>query len=233
MSAFCKYLLVIGLVLLTSCGRQPAYQPLPAPTFSPLIVIDPGHGGKDEGCSDVVEEVDEKALTLRTAGYLASYLQRHGYRVYMTRQQDLFVTLEERAAFANDIDADYFVSIHFNAAESRKAKGVEVFYYDDKENERRAEESRELAAKVLEHIIAFTGRKSRGVKTANFRVIRKTSMPAILIEGGFLTNPEEGALCQKEEYINSLAYGIARGIDEYIKQNEECPRRELNARPVA
>lgn len=224
-------LVLFVLLFLTSCTRYVVHKESAPQPVGPLVVIDPGHGGKDDGCSDAVEDVDEKALTLKTAGYLECYLRRAGYRVYMTRNQDLFVSLEERAALANDISADLFVSIHFNAAESRKAKGVEVFYYDDTVDTERREESRLLAEAVLHHTIAFTGRKSRGVKMANFRVIRKTHMPAILIEGGFLTNPEESALCQKEEYINSLAYGIARGIEEFIQ--EKCPRRESNARPVA
>lgn len=223
--------LALLLIALTSCVRhtgQTISKPVP---LGPLVVIDPGHGGKDDGCSDQVEDVDEKVLTLKTAGYLETYLRRAGYRVYMTRSRDLFVSLEERAALANDVDADIFVSVHFNAAESKKAKGIEIFYYDDEIDSVRRDESKLLAEDVLRHTIAFTGRKSRGVKTASFRVIRKTHMPAILVEGGFLTNPEEAALCQKEEYINSLAYGIARGIDEFMKQS--CPRRESNARPVA
>ncbi len=231
MKNFYKLLIVLVLLVLTSCTRQSMPQAVLVEPSGPLVVIDPGHGGKDDGCSDAVEDVDEKALTLKAASYLECYLRRSGYRVYMTRSNDLFVSLEERAALANDINADLFVSIHFNAAESTKAKGLEVFYYDDKEDAVRREESKELAEDVLRHTINLTGRKSRGVKMANFRVIRKTRMPAILIEGGFLTNPEEAALVQKEEYINALAYGIACGIDEFIKTNR--PRRESNARPVA
>ncbi|MCX6995409.1 MAG: N-acetylmuramoyl-L-alanine amidase [Chlamydiae bacterium] len=231
MKNFYKFVGLIVLLVLTSCVRQPILKVVVVEPSSPLIVIDAGHGGKDDGCSNPIEEIDEKMLTLRVASYLECYLGRLGYSVAMTRSNDLFVSLKERVALANDINADLFVSVHFNGSKNAQAKGLEIFYYDDKENPERRNYSKELAEDVLPAIIGITGRKSRGVKMDNFCVIRETRMPAILIEGGFLTNPEEAEVVQKEEYIKSLAYGIASGIDKFVKENR--PRCELNARPVA
>lgn len=212
-----RSLICLALLLgLSSCTRYVVQKEVPQPV-GPLVVIDAGHGGKDDGCSDQVEDVDEKALTLKAAAEVECFLRQRGYRVFMTRQQDTFISLDERVAFANDVAADLFVSIHFNAAENRKAKGIEVFYHEG--DPFRAEASKKLAQDVLDQVVAATGRKSRGVKTANFRVIRNTRMPAILVEGGFLTNPEESLLCQNEDYIKALAYGIAYGIDNYIKSS--------------
>lgn len=214
-----RSLICLALLLgLSSCARQVPPRAFPVKA-EPIIVVDPGHGGKDEGCADTIENVEEKELTLKVAAALECYLFQRGYRVYMTRSQDAFVSLDERVAFANDVKPELFVSLHFNAAESRQAKGIEVFYYDDKFDPPRGEASQQLATAVLEQVIHATGRRSRGVKTADFRVIKKTAMPAILVEGGFLTNPEERALCQEEDYINALAYGIARGIEEFIRSS--------------
>jgi N-acetylmuramoyl-L-alanine amidase len=189
--------------------------------MGPLIVLDAGHGGKDRGCEDSPEDCQEKALTLETVYLVKAYLEKMGYRTFLTRKEDCFVPLDDRVSMANESQAALFVSVHFNAATNKKAKGIEVFYCDSEENVVRKESSKRLAKLLLDKAIACTEATSRGVKTGNLRVIKKTTMPAALIEGGFLTHPEERSRCQDPIYLNALAWGIARGIDDYFKT--PCP----------
>lgn len=185
----------------------------------PFIVIDPGHGGDDEGCSPQ-DLVDEKELTLTTATLVTEYLEEMGYQVYQTRTKDIPLSLSERVRAANHMGSDLFVSVHFNAAKNNKAHGIEVFYCQEHESERSIQ-SKELAEAVIEKMIAFTKAKSRGVKTAKFRVIKETKMPAILVEGGFLSNKDERKKCQDPLYQEAIAWGIARGVHEYLKKHNE------------
>jgi N-acetylmuramoyl-L-alanine amidase len=181
----------------------------------PLIVIDAGHGGDDDGCHPK-DVVDEKELTLSTAKLVKDNLLTMGYNVHMTRSNDVYLDLDERVDCANRLNADLFVSVHFNSCKSVKPHGIEVFYCLNA-SENKALKSKKLAEHVLDKIIYFTKAKSRGVKTANFRVIKNTKMPAILVEGGFLSNSEERRKCQDPVYQEVLAWGIARGIHEYFK----------------
>jgi N-acetylmuramoyl-L-alanine amidase len=181
-----------------------------------LIVIDPGHGGDDDGCSHK-DIVDEKELTLVVACLVRDNLINMGYQVIMTRDKDAHLDLDERVQKANQLMCDLFVSIHFNSAKNTKAHGIEVFYCDCADKFKK-EESKEVAENILEKLIYFTKAKSRGVKIANFRVIKNTKMPAVLVEGGFLSNNEERAKCQDSLYQEVLAWGIARGVHEYLKK---------------
>ncbi|MEX0961294.1 MAG: N-acetylmuramoyl-L-alanine amidase [Simkaniaceae bacterium] len=179
-----------------------------------LIVLDPGHGGMDKGASS--HGVDEKHPALQTALKAKQYLMQKGYRVILTRVTDVFIPLSKRASIANQNRCKLFVSIHFNAAKSTNAKGIEVFYFNAKEPWR-LQSSKKLATCLLHRLVAQTGARSRGVKTANFHVIRETNMPAVLVEGGFLTNPGERTLLSDEKYLDRLAKALAEGIDRYYK----------------
>ncbi len=182
-----------------------------------IIVLDPGHGGDDYGTnSNGNPKFYEKYLNLSTTLIVKAFLEQKGYTVRLTRTNDTFIPLDERAEFANRLGAQLFVSIHYNSAPSKDAEGLEVFYYLDKENATRTEESKRLAKCALEQIIHQTGVKSRGVKQANFAVIRKTDMPAILIEGGFLTNEKEMEKIKTSAYQKQLAQGITHGITDYL-----------------
>lgn len=183
-----------------------------------LIIIDPGHGGEDYGTHSLGKPVyHEKYLTLSTAKLLNSYLQNLGYRTLMTRETDIFIPLEKRAEMANNQSPTLFVSVHYNSAPNRDAQGIEVFYYRNDTNSIRVKKSKVLAEKVLSCLIKNTKAKDRGIKNGNFCVIRETAMPAILIEAGFLTNQEELEKIKTSQYIKSLAWGIAQGIDQYLK----------------
>lgn len=180
------------------------------------IILDPGHGGSDVGTQSISKpRYQEKSLNLVTANFVKGYLEQLGYRVMLTRKEDKFVSLEKRAQIANEKKPDLFISIHYNSAPSSEAQGVEVFFYHSKENKNRADASKSLAQSVLKNVISNTKAPSRGVKHGNFAVIRETKMPAILIEGGFVTNEAELQKLKDPTYLKRLAWGIAKGVDEY------------------
>lgn len=184
-----------------------------------FIVIDPGHGGEDDGTQSTSKPIyKEKTMNLATSQILEVYLQQMGYRTELTRKNDKFVTLDGRATFANELNPDLFVSIHFNSAPSAKAHGIEVFYYRTEQETDRSITSKILAEKVLQKVLVHTEAKSRGVKHGNLAVIRKTTMPAILIEGGFLTNEQEFQKLRDSAYIKKLAWGIAQGIQDFLNR---------------
>lgn len=182
-------------------------------TAKPVIILDPGHGGKDEGAH--IHKVMEKRLTLRTAYLVKKELEQLGYRVVMTRARDIYISLSSRAQVANRRAEALFVSLHYNSSASPSAKGVEIYYYGKGEGPR-AQQSKKMASSVLKHLVRTTGCHSRGIKRGNFLVIRETEMPAVLIEGGFLTNHEERSLLTTPAYLEKLAKGVARGIDEFV-----------------
>jgi N-acetylmuramoyl-L-alanine amidase len=178
------------------------------------IIVDPGHGGDDFGTK--VGTTIEKIVNLKTSEYVAALLKKNGYEVQMTRKKDVFVALADRVEMANRSKASLMVSIHFNAAQSKEAEGLEIFYFKDPVLERKTS-SKNLADAVMKKILDKTKAKSRGVKSGNFCVIRDTTIPAILVEGGFLTNERELEKIRQDQYLKSLAQGIVDGIEAYLK----------------
>lgn len=199
--------------------------PLHPLRFTPLIVIDAGHGGNDFGTYSVVApKYKEKLLNLTTASMLKEYLQKMGYRTLMTRFDDHFVSLEDRSEFANGSNAKLFVSIHYNSAPNKEAEGIEVFYYRSDTDKTRSADSKQLAQAVIKQVTKHTDAKSRGVKHGNLAVIRETKMPAILLEGGFLTNANEIQKIKDTSYQKRLAWGIAQGIHEYLTKTSNAQK---------
>lgn len=180
----------------------------------PLIVIDAGHGGFDFGAQS--HAGDEKELALATAMLLKKNLSKMGYPVLMTRSRDIFIPLKQRVKIANDAKSALFVSIHYNAARNHSAEGIEIYYHDAGKHPR-TRLSKKLAQNIMSSILSKTGAPSRGVKQGNFLVIRETNMPAILIEGGFITNEKEGKKLSDEQYIEKIAHAISEGIVKYFK----------------
>jgi len=154
---------------------------------------------------------------------ISDALKRLGYKTILTRNNDIYIPLETRAEMANSIDADLFVSIHYNFSSSQEAEGIEVYYY--KEEKRplpfRIVQSKELGQEVLRKVIKNTGAESRGVKQANFAVIRETKMPAVLVEAGFLSNPKEREKLRDQKYLEAVAKGIAHGVDQYLANHRK------------
>lgn len=175
------------------------------------IVLDAGHGGKDQGASG--GNAIEKEITLEIAKKTRSILEEAGYKVGMVRDDDTFVELQERAEYANHKKAKVFVSIHCNSSEDGEGTGIETFYTEQKE-----ESSQELAQLIQENVIVQTGARDREVKTADYTVIVSTEMPSALVETGFLSNGSESELLQQEDYQEKLAKGIAEGIINYFNQ---------------
>ncbi|HRW58133.1 MAG TPA: N-acetylmuramoyl-L-alanine amidase [Chlamydiales bacterium] len=183
----------------------------------PLIVLDPGHGGNDHGAKVKTPfYVEEKRLALKTCFLVRRYLEQMGYRVVMTRLSDVFVPLKERVYYANNRNCEIFVSIHFNSCSKKEVEGIEIYYCPDRKNG--SPQARKLAYNVLHKSTQRTHSKSRGVKVANFCVIKETKMPSILIEGGFLTNSKELSKLRQSAYLNSLAKGVTEGIHNFFKQ---------------
>lgn len=172
-----------------------------------VIVLDPGHGGKDPGA--IGKDNNEKDLTLSTAKILKAKLEAAGAKVIMTRTGDTYPTLSERAQISNKNNTDVFISIHYNAGSST-ANGIETYYSTSHENEK------ELASYVQEEVIKSTGLKSRGVKTADFTVIYANNNQAILVELGFISNPTEENIIETNSFQNKAAAGIVNGLEAYF-----------------
>ncbi len=208
---------------------QKSKNTLPTPPLlikKQMIVLDPGHGGHDAGTQSISKpRYQEKSLNLVTAKFVRSFLQQLGYQVLMTREDDTFIALDKRAEFANENKPALFVSIHYNSAPSAEAEGVEVFFYQSKENKERTQKSKRLAQIVLKNILEQTKAKSRGVKAGNYAVIRETNMPAVLVEGGFVTNEAELQNLKDPTYLKRIAWGIARGVDDYLNRTRKTARK--------
>jgi N-acetylmuramoyl-L-alanine amidase len=167
-------------------------------------VLDAGHGGFDRG-GVPGQRVGEKDLTLDVARRLRSVLSARGYRVIMTRDSDVFVPLPTRVAIANSYRNATFVSVHFNSASRGAANGIETYYYRG--------DSASLAASIHRNVVAGSPSENRGIRRRGYFVLRKTAIPSVLVECGFLTNPTEASYALNSNYRQKLAEEIARGID--------------------
>ena len=156
------------------------------------IVLDPGHGGHDKGAVSA-DGIMEKDLNLQLASAIAEELEKCGFEVLLTRQDDRFLTLDERPAFAAEKQADIFISIHHNASKNTDAYGSEVFLLksENEEENKRIISSWHPAFAIAKELTVANFSTSRGVKTARFKVLRLSTIPAILIEAGFVSNKDE------------------------------------------
>src|SRR5215471_15899189 len=167
------------------------------------VVIDAGHGGYDRG-GIPGQKVAEKDMTLDVAQRLKNVLASNGYRVVMTRDSDVFVSLGGRVAIANSYPNAIFVCIHFNSAGRSGASGIETYFY--------SAESAPLAASIHSAVVGGAPSENRGVRRRGYFVLRRTTVPAVLVECGFLTNPTEAQYALTTAYRQTLASEIARGI---------------------
>ena len=209
----------------------------------PLVVVDAGHGGGDGGA--VWNGIVEKNLALTLALKLKAQLEKLGIDVQMTRSKDVFVSLENRAAMANRVKADAFVSVHLNSAGNESGvRGIETYYCLNKSlpavralqaafqlkttvglRDRRGEK---LASAVQRQVCQGTGSADRGTKERAYTVVHGTSCPAVLVECGFISNPKEAALLKTRAYQEKLAGGIARGVATFLHGQELDPARGLD-----
>ena len=193
-------LLATGLLMtFLACGSYAA-----SGDSSPItVVIDAGHGGFDRG-GIPGQRVSEKDMTLDVARRLKSVLTASGYRVVMTRDGDVFVPLGTRCSIANSNRNAIFVSVHFNSATRGGASGIETYFY--------SRDSLALASAIHHYVVGGAPSPSRGVRRRGYYVLRKTSIPAVLVECGFLTNPTEAGYAQNASYRQKLAEEIAAGV---------------------
>ncbi len=170
-----------------------------------LIVIDPGHGGKDPGAISRTGAY-EKTINLRIAQKVAAILKQKGFKVLMTRNSDVYPELEERSAMANRAGADFYVAIHCDSSETRSMRGHTVYVA------RSASSASQTAADILDSALAATGFPSKGVRGADYKVLVNTYCPAILIECGYLSHSTEASLLNQAAFQDKLAKIIADGI---------------------
>jgi len=176
-----------------------------------VVVVDAGHGGRDVGATR--NGIYEKDIVLTMSKQLGRILQQMGYSVVYTRTEDIELDLEPRVDIAENAKANAFVSVHVNSlgANASTVTGVETYYAPG------ASLGKSLAEFVHEEILTTTGANDRGVRSARFHVILKTSMPAVLVETGFITNPSEAAKLLDSSYQLRMAEAIARGVDRFLK----------------
>lgn len=182
-----------------------------------LVVIDPGHGGRDPGAISPINRLEEVQVVTPIARRVAAILQERGVAVRMTRNDDVYVGLDERVSFARSVGANIFVSIHANSINGRPdVNGLETYHHYT---------GRTLAEIVHRNILGRVPQSGfylndRGVRAARFLVLRKSNIPAILIETGYLTSEAEVARLSRSDYREVMAEGIARGILEYLQRSE-------------
>jgi N-acetylmuramoyl-L-alanine amidase len=192
---------------------RPISKPQPRPSVPRgklLVVIDPGHGGKDSGAPGLGGLL-EKDVILPIGKRVGAILEQNGVQAVLTRDADFFVELKGRVEIAERVNATAFVSIHANSVDNRPdVNGLEVYYYDS---------GYALAEVVRNTILQNIGTiKDRGTRKARFYVLRKSSMPSILVETGYMTGREDNPRLGTPEYQNQMAEAIAQGILKFLRQ---------------
>ena len=204
----------------------------------PMVVIDPGHGGRDQGAT--ANDLVEKELTLDLAFRTERLLQTYGFKTVLTRRDDTFVSLLDRAEFANKYERSLFVSLHFNKSEASAATGIETYYASQKvlppqqwswagfftkpEDNQNADTGENFAGYVQAALVSRTESGNRGIKPKALYVVRHTKVPAILVEGGFISNLFEARLIATPEYRDRLAAAVVDGVIQY---SNTMPRPRL------
>lgn len=236
---------VLTSVFLIAGGTQAiARQPL-FDAFNPIIVLDPGHGGHEFGARGP-DGTSEKAVALTLARKIAAELARE-YKVQLTRTDDYHVELDNRAALANHLKADLFISIHTGGSFVHSTAGTLIYYYqDDSEipsdlgenssfqgkdkngpilwqrvQNMYLKKSRTLAQMISARLSRVNSIKNSRTKGAPLTVLQSANMPAILIEIGYLTNPAEEKNLRDNRFLTDIAVEISRGIDEYFEQKQQ------------
>ena len=175
------------------------------------VFIDPGHGGVDNGA--VQNGVLEDEINLQISKKIEAKLKAKGVEVKMSRYDDTYLSLTDRTYMANKEGSDVFVSIHQNSATNSSAKGIETYYYSTRQD------SKELATDIQNDLIQATNATDRGVKTANYAVIKTASMSSSLVECGFISNPTDAQNLSSSSYQDKVAEGIVNGIMDYLNNN--------------
>jgi N-acetylmuramoyl-L-alanine amidase len=234
----------VGLVVFLGCftfiivpdSDDPASQNRPAPASDalPAIVIDPGHGGTDEGTK--YYGLAEKEVTLDVARKLERTLQNFGFQTTLTRRDDRYMSLAERVAIANKVENSVFVSIHFNQSTAGNVTGAETFYADQKlppsqdwtwvgffsrADTPSLDNGETLAGFIQASLVTRMDAVNRGINSQALYVVRHTRAPAALVEAGFISNSMENQLLRDDAYRQRLANSIAEGIMSYVRTTRQ------------
>ncbi len=181
-----------------------------------VVVLDPGHGGKDNGASR--DNVLEKDVNLAIAKFAEAKLKELGYQVFLTRDADDFISLQGRVDFAAEKKADVFVSFHQNSSGYPDVKGMETYCT----SESSGEDGKEFARLLHKAAVKQSGTRDRGIlDNASLFVTRENHMPAVLMELGFLTNEAERKNLSSAAYQEKLAQGITEGIHTFLCPNAQ------------
>ncbi len=194
-----------------SIARPPVFDPniqLPAPNGRPVVVIDPGHGGPDPGA--VGNGLKETEIVLDISRQVNRFLEEQGVQVIMTRNGEYDLDLQPRVDIAERANASVFVSIHANAISLARpdVNGIETYYYSS---------GKELAQSIHQSILQSIDIGDRRVRSARFYVLRRTSMPAVLVETGFITGAEDKFKLADPAFRTQMAKAISRGILRYLQ----------------
>ena len=227
-------------------ARQESARQSAVPATFALVVLDPGHGGQDSGA--VCAGVQEKDLTLDIAQRVDRLLQAEGVTTLLTRTGDSYVSLADRAAATNRSRDCIFVSIHFNEGTKNASAGIETYYAEHQVAERPPiaswlpflqhavldttsnVESESLAAFIQDALVARTQAVDRGTKAGQFYVITNVHRPAVLVEGGFLSNKDDVARLTSEDYREQMATAITEGV---LKYREVLKQRKASLVPAS
>ncbi len=228
-----------GFLYISKLDIQKFIQPLLEPAlFAPVpgvnkIVLDAGHGGYDMGAQNKELGLNEKDLTLEVIRYLKLLLEKKGYTVVLTRSEDRYLGLDERAEIVRNEKADLFLSLHFNAATNQKATGTETYILTPQlqqstgDSEMSEKDTVELVGNQLDPWNAIAGfyfhrqlvydlkGTDRGLKRARFVVLRNLNCPGLLIEAAFLSNREEANRVKTVAFQKRLAHSMATGVEVY------------------
>ncbi len=183
-----------------------------------LIVIDAGHGGKDPGTICPITKIKEKDLALKYALSLEKRLRELGFKTLLIRNRDEYIDLYDRAEKANRSNGDAFISIHFNAHDDKDISGIQTLYCPSYLSDVKTEDNYPFAETIHEELLKATGAVDRGIKRRpKLVVVRETKMVAVLLELGFVTNPNEEKRIITQEYKDKAIQGIVNGIIRYFE----------------
>ncbi|KRG13290.1 N-acetylmuramoyl-L-alanine amidase [Lederbergia galactosidilytica] len=173
------------------------------------IVIDPGHGGRDQGATGARGTL-EKTLTLEVGNLLARKLDSAGFNVVLTRSSDEYISLESRTEQARQEQADAFISLHFDSIDEKQVVGHTSYYYN--------EQDRALAQAIHNEITNTIKLQDREARFGNYYVLRENSQPSVLLELGYLSNPQEENIIQSSSYQEQVTKAIVKGLNNYFSE---------------
>jgi N-acetylmuramoyl-L-alanine amidase len=190
--------------------------------YDKIVVLDAGHGGKDPGAGAENYRVAEADITLKLLLYLKELLETNtDIKVFCTRTEDVYPTLQERADLALGMEADLFISWHCNASESSKRSGTEIIYNAEQGKEN-AFNSKDFAQLCLEKLTQALETKSRGlVNRQDLHIVRRATMPVVLIETAYLSNSGDLAILKDDEKLKDAAYAVYEAVLTAYERLEE------------